>query len=62
MCEDIDMFEFWPIYLIAVIFGVLCGLFWSFIIIDRAHVHDIDFGEEVEARKVKIATPTESQQ
>ena len=31
------MFEFWPIYVIAVILGVLCGLFWSFIVVARAH-------------------------
>ena len=36
--EDIDMFEFWSIYLIAVILGVLCGFFWSLFII--AGVHD----------------------
>ena len=37
MHEDIDVFEFWPIYVIAVILGVLCGLFWSFIVVARAH-------------------------
>lgn len=37
MHEDIDMFEFWSIYLIAVILGVLCGFFWSFIVIGAAH-------------------------
>ena len=31
------MFEFWPIYVIVVILGVLCGLFWSFIVVARAH-------------------------
>ena len=31
------MFEFWPIYVIAVILGVLCGLFWSFIVVAREH-------------------------
>ena len=40
MHEDIDVFEFWPIYLIAVILGVLCGFFWSLFIIDRAHDRD----------------------
>ncbi len=37
MHEDIDMFEFWSIYLIAVILGVSCGLFWSFIVVARDH-------------------------
>lgn len=37
MHEDIDVFEFWPIYLITVILGVSCGFFWSFIIIAAAH-------------------------
>ena len=31
------MFEFWPIYVIVVIIVVLCGLFWSFIVVARAH-------------------------
>lgn len=37
MHEDIDMFEFWPIYLITVILGVSCGFFWSCIVIARVH-------------------------
>jgi len=38
--EDIDMFEFWPIYLIAVILGILYGLFWSLFTIARTHDRD----------------------
>ena len=34
------MFEFWPIYLIAVILGIMYGLFWSLFTIARAHDRD----------------------
>lgn len=34
------MFEFWTIYLIAVILGIMYGLFWSLFTIARAHDRD----------------------
>lgn len=51
------MFEFWPIYLVTVTLGVLCGFFWSLIIIARAYDRVVD--TEIKAHTL---TPTERQQ